>query len=114
MLTCALCKQDLKTLNTLVLVCLRSIDKLTIIVRLTVSSFSLSLSLSLSLSPSLPPFIHLSSLRRKQPKYPVLFLTTNLLPKYGIPFDVREQSIYDAMMHAKTEKLLVSTFLSLS
>ena len=51
----------------------------------------------------------MSSLRRKQPKYPVLFLTTNLIPEYGVPFDVREQSIYDAMMHAKTEKLLVST-----
>ena len=60
----------------------------------------ISLSLFLSLS--------LSRLRRKQPKYPVLFLTTNLIPKYGVPFDVREQTIYDAMMHAKTEKLLVS------
>ena len=52
----------------------------------------------------------MSSLRRKQPKYPVLFLTTNLIPQYGVPFDVRTQSIYDAMMHAKTEKLLVSTY----
>ena len=53
-------------------------------------------------------YVMLSSLRRKQPKYPVLFLTTNLIPEYGVPFDVRTQTIYDAMMFTRTEKLLVS------
>ena len=43
----------------------------------------------------------------KQPKYPVLFLTTNGRDTFKEPFDVRSKSINGALMHAKAENLLV-------
>lgn len=47
------------------------------------------------------------SLRRKQPKYPVVFLSTALSPRYSLPKDVRSRTFHDCMMHANAEKLLV-------
>ncbi|KAL6071617.1 Glycerophosphocholine phosphodiesterase gpcpd1 [Balamuthia mandrillaris] len=45
-------------------------------------------------------------LRKKQPKYPVLFLTTCGNPKYGIHKDMRCNSLEQAVLFAKSEKFL--------
>ncbi len=47
------------------------------------------------------------SLRRKQSKYPVMFLTACLNPIYDDPLDVRAHTMHDAMMHVTAEKLSV-------
>ena len=45
-------------------------------------------------------------LRLKQPKYPVLFLSNGMLMP-SVPVDIRGQTLNDATMFAKADKLLV-------
>ena len=51
----------------------------------------------------------LCRLRLKQPKYPVLFLSNGMLLP-STPVDIRGQTLNDATMFAKADKLLVSDY----